>query len=97
MKRDICIGRIRIGLHALFCRLSASFGNRPRLRNTQTFESVPPNNSDLKIFLEIHPECKFGIMYVENNWFISRVLMKQHVSNYSEAIIRFTMLALRDK
>jgi len=48
-----------------------------------------------------HPRCvcnnKLRIMQVEHNQFISRVLMKQHVSAYSEAIIRFTMLAIRDK
>jgi len=38
------------------------FGNGLRLRNTQTVVSVPPNNSDVKIFLEIHPECKLRIM-----------------------------------
>ena len=36
-------------------------------------------------------------MCVETTWFISRVLMKQLVSAYSEAVIRFNVLALRDK
>ena len=40
---------------------------------------------------------KLRIMQVEDNQFISCVLVKQHVSAYSEAIIRFTMLAVRGK
>ena len=48
-----------------------------------------------------YPRCvcnnKLRMMQVEHNQFISRVLMKQHVSAYSEAIIRFTMLAVRVK
>ena len=37
------------------------------------------------------------IMQVQHGKFISRVVTKQHVSAYWEAIIRFTVLAVRDK
>jgi len=36
-------------------------------------------------------------MLCEYNWFIGRVLMEQHVSACWEAIIGFTVLALREK